>query len=112
MANNTTTTANKFNLKNIMKTAWGFVKTYGISLRDALKKAWAIAKVKVAMKSGIAHFRFTKVDGTIREAWGTLKEGVVPATNGTRKASPSVVTYYDTEKAAWRCFKAVNIIAA
>lgn len=36
----------KYNLSNIMKRAWGFVRKLGLSISDGLKKAWTEAKVK------------------------------------------------------------------
>ena len=59
-------------LSNIMQTAWQFVKRNGMTLSDALKTAWRNFKLRVAMKSRIVKFYFLKVDGSIREAYGTL----------------------------------------
>ena len=49
------------------------------------------------------------MDGTIREAYGTLKAGLVPPTQGARKENPTIQVYYDSEKMAWRCFKIANL---
>lgn len=74
-------------------------------MAEALKCAWANIKFKALAKKGIVEFTFRKVDGTIRQAFGTLKEGVVPATQGTRKQYANTQCYFDTEKGEWRCFK-------
>lgn len=101
----------KSNLKDIMLLAWSFVKRNGFTMAEALKTAWRNFKLKSAMQTRIVKFYFTKVDGTIREAYGTLKENLLPATQGTgRKANDTIQTYYDTEKAEWRCFKKANLI--
>ena len=97
---------------SIVREAWVFVKNYGFTLSEGMKQSWAIYKLKKAMKNGIVRFFFDKVDGSVREAFGTLSERIVPATSGTRSASPTVVTYWDTEKQAWRCFKKVNLRVA
>ena len=98
-------------LSNIMKLAWQFVKRNGFNMSLALKVSWLNYKVKTAMKKGIVKFYFQKIDGSIREAYGTLKEDLLPATQGTgRNASPSVQTYFDTEKGEWRCFKVANLL--
>lgn len=99
-------------LKDIMQTAWQFVKRNGMTLSDALKTAWRNFKLRVAMKSRIVKFYFQKVDGTIREAFGTLAERLIPATSGedNRRKNDTVQTYFDTEKAEWRCFKKANLI--
>lgn len=98
-------------LASIMRLAWQFVKRNGFTLSEALKVAWLNAKVKKAMQSKIVKFYFQKVDGTLREAYGTLKESLLPSTQGTgRKANDTLQTYYDTEKQEWRCFKKANLI--
>lgn len=100
----------KNDMKNIMNRAWQLVKTYGFTLKEALKKAWAIAKCKAAMYKGIVKFRFEKLDGSIRTAFGTLKSELIPDTLGSRRPNPTVVTYFDQEKGEYRCFKAALFI--
>lgn len=96
----------------IMNTAWGFVRRNGFTLSEALKAAWANFKLKVRMHREIVRFYFRKVDGTIREAWGTLASNLVPDTKGAdRKPNPTIQTYFDTEKQEWRCYKTANLIA-
>ncbi len=100
----------KSTLASIMRLAWQFVKRNGFSMAEALKVAWLNAKVKKAMQSKIVKFYFQKVDGTLREAYGTLKESLLPTTQGTgRKANDTLQTYFDTEKQEWRCFKKANL---
>ena len=91
--------------------AWSFVKRNGFTMSEALKTAWLNFKVKRALYSGIVRFYFQKIDGSIREAYGTLRSDLCPQTLGTgRKPSPSVQTYFDTEKQEWRCFKIANLL--
>lgn len=95
----------------LFKTAWQFAKQTGLSFSECLKKAWANIKLKSAMKKGIVKFYFQKVDGSIRECWGTLKAELLPETKGTdRKQNPTVQTYFDTEKQEYRSFKKLNLI--
>ena len=68
-------------LHDIMSLAWQFVKRNGFTMSEALKVAWANMKLKAAMKQRIVKFYFQKVDGSIREAYGTLKENLIPATS-------------------------------
>lgn len=101
----------KYNLKEVMSLAWQLVKRNGFTLSEALKSAWLNCKLKVQMKTSIVKFYFTKVDGTIREAYGTLSEALMPATLGTgRRANDTLQTYFDTEKNEYRCFKKANLI--
>lgn len=99
-------------LKEIMKLAWQFVKRNGYSMSEALRCAWANMKLKTAMKQRIVKFYFQKVDGTIREAYGTLNERLMPAITGTdkRAKNDTVQVFFDTEKQEFRCFKKANLV--
>lgn len=99
-------------LHDIMTLAWQFVKRNGFTMSEALKAAWANMKLRTAMNNRIVKFYFQKVDGSIREAYGTLKENLIPATNGdNRKRNDTVQVFFDTEKQEWRCFKKANLIS-
>lgn len=103
----------KTDLRSIMKMAWQFVKRDGIELSEALKKAWQVFKLKAKMAKGIVKFYFQKVDGSIREAYGTLRADLIPQTEASssdRKKNDTVQAYYDTEKMSFRCFKLANLV--
>lgn len=94
-----------------MQMAWQFVKRNGFTMAEALKVAWLNFKLKAAMKAKIVKFYFQKIDGTIREAYGTLNASILPATgDSNRKANDTIQTYYDTEKQEYRCFKRANLL--
>ncbi|MEA1848961.1 SH3 beta-barrel fold-containing protein [Chryseobacterium sp. MHB01] len=100
-------------LSTIMKNAWKFFRTTGESFAECLKKAWNLYRLVERMKSGIVKFYFQKVDGSIREAWGTLSPDVIPATEPTennRKQNETVQVYYDTEAQSFRSFKKLNFV--
>lgn len=101
----------KNQLKEVMLMAWTFVKRNGFTMSEALKCAWANMKLKAAMKQRIVKFYFTKVDGSVREAYGTLKENLIPATSGeSRKKNDTVQVYFDTERQEYRCYKKANLL--
>ena len=102
----------KTDLRSIMQMAWQFVKRNGMNLAEALKKAWQVFKLKAQMMKGIVRFYFRKVDGTIREAYGTLRADLMPEIKGedNRRKNDTVQTYFDTEKQEFRCFKLANIV--
>ena len=100
----------KNTLREVMQLAWQFVKKNGYSLSEALKVAWMNIKLKVQMKKRIVKFYFQKVDGSLREAFGTLNEHVIPQTQGARKMNDTCQVYFDTERESWRCFKKANLI--
>lgn len=101
----------KFDRREILNLAWQMVKRNGMSMVDAMKKAWLNAKLKMRMYEGIVKFWFQKVDGTIREAYGTLKSELLPKEGkGSRKMNDSVNVFFDTEKGGWRSYKKANLI--
>ena len=98
-------------LHEIMSLAWQLVKRNGFSKSEALKVAWTNMKLKAVMKQRIVKFYFKKVDGSVREAYGTLKENLIPATSGdNRKKNDTVQVYFDTERQEYRCFKKANLL--
>ena len=99
-------------LQSVMRLAWQMVKKNGYTMSEALKVAWLNMKLKRQMKERIIRFYYRKVSGEIREAFGTLKESIVPETKGTgRKANETLFTYYDSEREEWRSFKKANLLS-
>lgn len=98
-------------LQKVMKLAWQLVKRNGYTMSEAMKVAWTNLKLVRAMKDRIVKFYFQKVDGSIREAFGTLNEAMIPShTDGSRKKNDTVQVYFDTEKQEFRCFKKANLL--
>lgn len=77
---------------------------------QALTYAWKIIKLKMKMKENIVDFQYRKVDGSIRQAQGTLIDRLLPTTKGNRSSSQSVLVYYDVEKQGYRSCKIENLI--
>lgn len=99
-------------LQEVMSLAWQFVRKNGYSMSEALKTAWANLKLKSEMKKRIVKFYFQKVDGSMREAYGTLDEKLMPAISGDDKRAKNntVQVYFDTERSEFRCFKKANLL--
>ncbi len=99
-------------MRSLMVQSWQMVRRYGLTMAEAMRKSWAILKLKKQMKAGIIKFAYEKVDGTIRTAWGTLKEDPIPQTSGNdnRKKNDTIFVYFDKEKDGFRCFKLINFI--
>ena len=110
---NHTIMSTKIFLHEVMSLAWQFVRKNGFTMSEALKCAWANMKLKLQMKSKIVKFYFQKVDGSVREAYGTLNEKLMPTITGTdnRKKNDTVQTYFDTERQEFRCFKKANLMS-
>ena len=98
-------------LRDILNLAWQFVRKNGYSMSEALKCAWANFKLKAALKVKVVEFYFKKTDGTLRQAFGTLKANLIGEVKGTgRKSNDNLQVYWDTEKEEYRCFKKFNLI--
>lgn len=93
-----------------MLLAWSFVKGNGLSIQEALETAWLNVKVRKAMNNRVVRFRFKKVDGSVREASGTLQENMLPPIQGQSRHGKDVQVYFDTERKEFRCFKKVNLL--
>ena len=107
----------------IFSTAWemfkgGIFGTFG----EALKAAWNKSKLQKALKSGVAVFMFRKADGTERKAVGTLNAsnftyeakaatGEAKEAKEAKKASATIVKFYDMEKEAFRSLNIQNFIS-
>lgn len=99
-------------MHDIMTMAWTFVKKNGFTMSEALQMAWRNYKLHSALVQRIVKFYFQKVDGSIREAYGTLKADMLPPVGDSgRKPNPTVQVYWDTEREAFRCFKKANLIS-
>lgn len=80
------------------------------------------AKLVAQMHAGVAHFFFTKKDGSVREAYGTLKKEFLERLLGPQddeSQSSELVTnsdvttqkYWDVEAGGFRAFNVSNLIA-
>lgn len=97
----------------VMKYAWQLWKATQQAWRLCMIKAWQLYRLAKAMRERVVTFYYTKADGSIRKAMGTLKNVPVGATlGGKRMTKPSYKTmaYFDTEKNSFRCFKVENFI--
>jgi hypothetical protein len=100
-------------LSDVMKNAWRFFKMTGARFSECLQRAWRNYRLVKLMLLGIVKFYYQKVDGTIREAWGTKKPGLIPEIAGDyhRKKNEYTQVYFDTERQSWRSFKKFNLIS-
>lgn len=106
----------KINKSQLFKMAHTMLrKAEATNMSEALIKAWKAMKLKATMMVGATKFAYRKLDGTIREAVGTLFNlNYTPKTqaNGkTRKPRPEdIICYFDIESNGFRSFNAANLI--
>ncbi|HIX87191.1 MAG TPA: DUF2693 domain-containing protein [Candidatus Parabacteroides intestinigallinarum] len=99
-------------MRQVMTDAWKMYRITGESFSESLKRAWMLLKLKAQMRRRTVQFFYQKVNGEIRQAFGTLRDEVInPITKGNgRKPNESLFTYFDTEKGGFRSFKKFNLI--
>ncbi|ROS81001.1 DUF2693 domain-containing protein [Muribaculaceae bacterium Isolate-039 (Harlan)] len=105
---------NNFHVR-VMKYAWQLWKATKQAWRICMIKAWQLYRLAKAMREGVVTFYYTKADGSIRKAVGTLRNVPAGATLGGKKVTkPSYKTMadVDTERNGFRCFKVENLICA
>ena len=59
---------------------------------------------------GYSMFRIHKADGSVREIVCTLKEDLIPTTQGKTDGKKGLLTVYDMEKEGWRTVKFDRVI--
>lgn len=102
--------ANRNRLSEIMCKAWYLARTYGLSMSEALRHAWAWFRLRADMMTKIVEFWFVRSDGTKRQAFGTLRSDMLPKIKGAeRKHYDHLQIYFDTEKGEFRSFKIINM---
>ena len=76
------------------------------------------------LHSGAVSFKFSKVDGSVRDAKGTLSFDLIPEefhpkveldennepVKASRKENPDVQKYFDLDKLSWRSFRWENFV--
>ena len=83
------------------------------SIQCGMTKAMMIEVLKNKLKTGVAHFIFAKKDGSLREAWGTIKSELATAHingRGVSRENYACCAYWDVEKGAWRSFRWETLI--
>ena len=82
----------------------------------AIEKAKEIAEMNCELYDALGNhnvrFVFEKKDGTMREAYGTMRHDITPPLIGTgRPLSFDLQLYFDLDKMAWRSFKKANLVS-
>ena len=94
----------------VFKRAYEIMRNTGKAFAVCLSKAWAIYRLsKKLLNSDEVCFTFEKKDGSLRRAYGTLKN-IGQFIKGTGTINNKVFHYWDLEAVAFRCFKVENLI--
>ncbi len=104
---------------NLKKENPAILKGQKITSSQALKYAWWFESFRTKLSSGIYRFSYFKIDGSIREAVGTLDLSRIPAEHqpkplsgapDVRPESYETFVYYDLSVPGWRSFRLDNFI--
>lgn len=83
-----------------------------------MDRAKLLIRTRGKLVEGIAHFAFVKKDGSLREAYGTLKPSLIPPVDADQEAdvkkkaaNESLQNYYDLEAGAYRSFSINRLVA-
>ena len=79
-----------------------------------LMKSLLIDTLKAKLQAGTAHFWFQKLNGEIREAWGTTNHPLMAnkiVGTGYSGEQVNTVKYWDIEKGAFRSLRYENLLA-
>lgn len=108
----------KYDMKTVATMAHRLRKMTGCSFSLAMRTAWGRHKeqlLRELLKTfGSVQFVYQKIDGSLRPATGTKKNGKLTEykaqPNGTGTSSPKVVTYFDSGANAWRSFRRGHLV--
>ena len=107
------TTSIKNKMRKVMQLAHRAyqLKSSSMSWVECLKQAWQVVKLESAMKTKVVEFFFMKMNGEVRQAFGTLLQSHIDYTpNGKGYACKDCTKYWDEVKGEWRQFKNYNLI--
>lgn len=76
---------------------------------EALRHAWKVFKLKAQMLTRNVKFQYRKVDGTIRNAVGTLNFHYESKGSG-RPVPSDIFMYFDKDANGIRSFKIINLV--
>lgn len=90
-------------------------RTDSVSFKH-LKIKVMLERIQKALQEGKVHFSFKKVDGTVRNAYGTLHPSLLPVRDSvegstSRPVNPGVQVYYDLDAGSFRSFKKENLVS-
>ena len=84
----------KNQMREVMSLAWKLFRVTGEAFADCLRKAWANFKLAAAMRTGIVKFYYQKVNGEVRQAFGTLSDKYINVeAKGSQRAKNDLLFY-------------------
>lgn len=80
-------------------------------VRKSLYMSISVETLVKSLTEGEVSFKYNKVDGSTREARGTINQNLIPeAKRAPVNTDGPTVAYYDLDANDWRSFNKANII--
>lgn len=80
----------------------------------AMMKSLLIDQLKLKLKTGVAHFWFKKINGEIREAWGTTNHQLMASKilgTGLSGEEVNTIKFWSVTDGGFRSMRLENLIA-
>ena len=83
--------------------------------RERVLLGWRLVRFREQLRHGVLRFRYIKRDATIRIAYGTLRQDLIPTDQlpkgiVNRHTSYGQITYFDLIRNEWRSFSITMFI--
>lgn len=99
----------------VLSLAWTIRRqNSGLTWSECQKAAWNSVRLRAALYTGVVGFSYTKENGEVRQAVGTLNTNLYryESKGVGSPANPMVVKYYDVEAAGFRSCRVDRILRA
>nr|ARK13466.1 hypothetical protein A6C57_00995 [Fibrella sp. ES10-3-2-2] len=82
----------------------------GHTRSEALRRAWATAKLRQQMLTTATPFSYVKDDGTIRRAVGCYAAAPTVSSRAITNPYSLAIRYFDQDVPGWRSFRADRLV--
>ena len=98
-------------------TSWALEQKVTPAVEEAMAETSELEELLEQLHSRIVRFSYRKMDGSLREAIGTLKPSVLDKLSANTKPRRRIssrsdcIVYYDLDREDWRCFCPENFVS-
>ena len=98
-------------------TSWALEQKVTSAVEEAMAETSELEELLEQLHSRIVRFSYRKMDGSLREAIGTLKPSVLDKLSANTKPRRRIssrsdcIVYYDLDREDWRCFCPENFVS-
>ena len=98
-------------------TSWLLERQISSAVEETMEKISELDDLREQLHTRIVRFSYRKMDGSLREAIGTLKPSVLDKLSANTKprrhtsGRSDCIVYYDLDREDWRCFCPENFVS-